>query len=96
MHGDSTFRWTRPDGTKDKAHKKKVVNAMMAKASGGPVEASEVNLSAAGMSARISELKKYEAKNIYSNRKERTALDKDVLIFTCNCNELCHGGGFKE
>jgi len=96
MYGDSTFRWTRPDGTRDKAHKKKVVNAMMAKASGGAVEATEVNLSGTGMSARSGELQRYEAKNIYSNGKGRTALDKDVLIFTCNCNELCHGTGFKE
>ena len=90
LYGDSTFRFSKPNGRRDDKGKQRIANSMTNMKSGGPVEAIESNQSGTGMIERTKELKNHTAKSRYSsNGKERTMNDRDVLIFTCNMNDLC-------
>jgi len=96
MYGDSTLRFSKPDGKRDDNWKQRVAQQMTKMKSGGPVEAIESNQSGTGMHERIKELRNHTARPRYSsNGKERTMNDRDVLIFTCNLNDLCGNTGWE-
>ena len=95
MYGDSTFRFSKPSGKRDANWMQRVARQMKEATSGGPVEAIESNKSGTGIVERTQELRRHEAKKRYANGKERTMNDKEVLIFTSNCNDLCNNKGWE-